>query len=105
MKKVGLVLMMILSTAVFSFAQDATKNINKTQAKQKIRIEEGKKSGEINEKEEKRLEKEQKEIKKNKKMAKADGVVTKEERKQIKKEQKKASHHIRHSKHDEDHKE
>ena len=102
MKKELMVFLVLLGTSVFSFAQDGTKVINKTQKQQQNRIGEGAKSGELNAKEIKRLEKEQKEIRQDKKMAKSDGVVTKAERKHIKNEQRKASKHIRKSKHDEE---
>ena len=56
MKKELMVFLVLLGTSVFSFAQDGTKVINKTQKQQQNRIGEGAKSGELNAKEIKRLD-------------------------------------------------
>jgi hypothetical protein len=65
----------------------------------KIKINQGVKSGELTKKETVRLARQQKDISQDVKSAKADGVVTREERKNIKKEKRKADRTIYRKKH------
>jgi hypothetical protein len=94
-----------LAFAILSFAlpsasaQDKTPVINKRQVRQKERIKEGVKSGQLTKGEAKYLKQEQKEIRASKRAAKADGRVSNGERKMIKAEQNKASSDIYNLKH------
>jgi hypothetical protein len=92
--------------SMFSFAQAAgaesaaTPGIDKRQANQEKRIDQGVASGELTKREARRLEKQQAHINKAEGRAKADGVVTKAERARLHHEQDKASGNILRQKHD-----
>lgn len=81
-------------------APAATPRIDQRQANQEQRIDQGIASGELNERETRRLEKEQVVINKAEDKAKADGTVTKKERVRLHKMQNHASRDIRRQKHD-----
>lgn len=70
-----------------------------THRKDKAKIKQGVRSGELTKQETVALAHQQKEIRHDIKDAKADGVVTKEERKDIKKEKKQADRNIYRKKH------
>ena len=102
----------IIAAAVFSafvlpglvFAQSSgtvsTPRIDKRQAEQSDRIQQGLHSGALNEKEAARLEKGQARVQKMENKAVADGVVTKKEQARIEKAQNAESRHIAKQTHD-----
>ena len=83
-----------------AFAQTATPNIDKRQANQEKRIEQGVKSGELTPKETARLEKREAKLQADKEKAQADGVVTKKERAKLQHEANRDSKAIYRQKHD-----
>ena len=92
-----------LALGAFAFsavAQTATPNIDKRQAEQQKRIDQGVKSGQLTDKEAVRLNKGQAKVQKMEDKAKADGVVTAKERQRIEREQNKKSRNIAREKHD-----
>ena len=78
----------------------ATPRIDKREANQQKRIEQGVASGQLTPREAKRMEARQAHIQTAEANAKADGKVTKEERAQLTHMQDKASKKIHHQKHD-----
>ena len=92
----------IASISAFAQATSApqTPRVDKREARQDTRIQNGVASGQLNAKETYRLEKEQAAINKAEANAKADGKVTKHERRRLAKMQNKASKDIHHQKHD-----
>ena len=78
----------------------ATPRIDKRQANQEKRIQQGVQSGQLTGKEAARLEKGQARIERKEQRAKADGVVTKKERAQIQHQQNVQSRKIAREKHD-----
>lgn len=78
----------------------ATPGIDKRQANQEKRIEQGVKSGELNKREAARLEKREAKLQANKEKAQADGKVTKQERRQLHREANRDSKAIYRQKHD-----
>ena len=78
----------------------ATPGIDKRQANQEKRIQQGVKSGELNKKEAARLEKREAKLQSDKEKAQADGKVTKKERKQLNHEANRDSKAIYRQKHD-----
>ncbi len=83
-----------------AFAQTATPGIDKRQANQERRIEQGVKSGELTKKEAARLEKREGKLQADKEKAAADGKVTKQERRQLNREASRDSKAIYRQKHD-----
>ena len=81
-------------------AAPATPGIDKRQAEQQKRIDQGVKSGELTGREAARLEKSQAKVQRMEDKAKADGLVTAKERKRIGHEQNKQSKRIAREKHD-----
>ena len=98
--------LLIGALALPAFAQTtardpaATPGIDKRQANQQRRIEEGVKSGQLTPREAARLEKGQARIQRMEDRAKADGVVTKQERARIEHAQNVESRKIAREKHD-----
>ncbi len=86
-------------------AQTATPRATKRQVNQQVRIKEGKKSGELTEKEAAGLKAQQRHIRRTKRRAKADGVVTGKEKAKIQRKQNRANRSIRRQKNDKDKKE
>lgn len=78
----------------------ATPNIDKRQANQEKRIEQGVASGQLTSREQQRLEGREAAIAKAEDKAKADGVVTGKERARLHKMENHAGKSIRHQKHD-----
>ena len=78
----------------------ATPGIDKRQANQEKRIEQGVKSGELTKKEAARLEKREAKLQADKEKAAADGKVTKKERRQLQHEANRDSKAIYRQKHD-----
>jgi hypothetical protein len=84
-----------------AYAQtDSTPRIDKRQANQERRIEQGQKSGALNQKEAARLEKGQARVQKMENKAAADGKLTAKERSRIEQAQDKQSQKIYREKHD-----
>ena len=84
-----------------AFAQgSSTPNIDKRQARQEARIEQGKASGELNAKEAARLDAGQAKVAAKEAKAKSDGVVTKKERAKLQHAENKQSRKIKRQKHD-----
>ena len=96
----GIAAVITLVFAGSAFAQTATPNIDKRQANQEKRIEQGVKSGELTTKEANRLEKREAKLQSDKEKAKADGVVTKQERAKLQHEANRDSKAIYRQKHD-----
>ncbi len=86
---------------VFAFAQsNETPKLDKRQANQAARIEQGKASGQLTDKEAAKLEKGQAKVSAKEAKAKADGVVTKKERAKLKHAENKQSRKIAKQKND-----
>ncbi len=93
----------VLSATMISpaFAQGTnTPNIDKRQANQAARIEQGKASGELTAREAARLEAGQNRVAAQEAKAKSDGVVTRKERAKLERAENKQSRKIKHQKHD-----
>jgi hypothetical protein len=92
----------LVSAGAFAQAAPAasTPRVDKREAMQDTRIQNGVASGQLNAKETYKLEKEQAAINKAETHAKADGKVTKAERHRLHKMQNRASHDIHAQKHD-----
>jgi hypothetical protein len=96
------VIVAALSAPVFAQSTDtkSTPRIDKRQAEQEKRIQQGEKSGQLNRKEAARLEKGQAHVQKMENKAVADGKVTKKERARIEHAQDVQSKKIYREKHD-----
>lgn len=81
-------------------ASGATPGVDQRQARQAQRIEQGKASGELNQREAHRLERQQKGVARAEARAKADGTVTAQERKRLHRMQDGTSQRIHRQKHD-----
>ena len=92
----------LISAAVIApaAAQTATPGVDKRQANQEARIQQGVQSGQLTAKEAAKLEKGQAKVQAKEDKAKADGVVTAKERAKLAKAQKKQSKKIYKEKHD-----
>jgi hypothetical protein len=99
-KAQGAALVMTLVFAGSAFAQTATPNLDKRQANQEKRIQQGVKSGELTKRESARLEKREAKLEANKQKAKADGVVTQQERANLQREANRDSKAIYRQKHE-----
>ncbi len=102
-RKSSLLIAVLTAFALPVLAQTNTPNIDKRQANQQQRIEQGIKSGELTGKEAARLEKGQEHVQKLEDKAKADGVVTKKERARLVKAENVQSRRIAREKHDRQH--
>ncbi len=96
----ALVAAVALTFTGLAFAQTATPNIDKRQANQERRIEQGEKSGQLTTKEATRLEKREGKLEADKEKAAADGKVTKKERAKLQREANRDSKAIYRQKHD-----
>lgn len=100
---------LLLSAAGAAFAQTppapaaSTPGVDARQHQQHQRIRQGVASGELTPAEAQRLRAEQRAIRRAEHQAKADGVVTPGERRHLQNMQDRAGHHIRHQKHDGQH--
>lgn len=99
MKKIFVVtyLFMLFSAAVF--AQDRTPRADVRQGAQRARIHEGRKDGDVTNREAAALNAQQRHIRRSERRAKADGDVTPSERRRLEKKQDRASRNIRRAKH------
>ncbi|HEY5293560.1 MAG TPA: hypothetical protein VIJ43_14730 [Burkholderiales bacterium] len=107
--KTSIAALVIAALPALAFAQatpatPATPGIDKREANQERRIQQGVNSGQLNGREAARLEKGQAKVQRMETRAKADGVVTAKERRQITRAQNKQSKRIAHEKHDAQHK-
>ncbi len=102
MKSVKIVTAAVIAASAFPvFAQTtSTPRIDQRQANQQQRIDQGVKSGQLNQKEAARLEKGQARVQKMEDKAVADGKVTAKERRRIEAAQDKQSRRIAREKHD-----
>ncbi|HXD43368.1 MAG TPA: hypothetical protein VN649_22575 [Ramlibacter sp.] len=106
MKKQSLIIAFALVAAGAAFAQSvpadptATPRIDRREARQQKRIDQGVASGQLTPRETARLEAQQGRIKAAEVQAKSDGVVTAKERANLTRRQNKASRDIRRNKHD-----
>lgn len=92
---------LVLAFAAPAFAQgDATPGLDKREARMERRIEQGKASGALNEKEAARLERRKAKLERAEDRAKADGKVTKQERARLNRKADRLSDEIAHEKHD-----
>lgn len=92
---------LMLSLAVPAFAQGpATPGLDKREARMEKRIEQGKASGALNEKEAARMEKRMDKLEQAEERAKADGKVTAKERKRLDRKADRLSKDIYREKHD-----
>ena len=94
-----LAVLLVGAFSVSAFAQTATPNIDKREARQQKRIANGVASGELTAKETANLERREAKIDAHEQAAKADGVVTKAERAKLQMEQNRASAKIYNKKH------
>jgi hypothetical protein len=92
--------MMFLAHAVHAEDPTATPGVDKRQANQERRIQQGVNSGALNEREAARLQRGEKRIERMEERAKADGKVTPEERKRLQRAENIQSRKIYREKHD-----
>ena len=85
---------------VFAERKKRSPGVNRREHRQKNRIKEGVKSGELSKDEAQTLRQEQKAIRQEEREMKSDGTFTKEERKELHKELNEASQNIYEEKHD-----
>jgi CRISPR/Cas system-associated endoribonuclease Cas2 len=106
-KKHSLVLAFLLAACGAAFAQapagDSTPRVDKREARQQARIQQGVHSGQLTPHEANRLEREQGHIAAAETRAKSDGKVTPRERARLTRMQNRASRDIRRQKHDAQH--
>ena len=95
-----LVTALALTMAGLAMAQIATPNLDKREANQQQRIEQGVASGQLNAKETNRLQKREAKLATNEAAAKANGTVTPAERRKLQREARHNSKAIRAQKHD-----
>ncbi len=91
----------ILIASASAFAQNATTpTTDARELSQRARIHEGRKSGELTNREARRLNRQQRHIRRTERRAKADGTVTSQEQNKLNREQNRANRKIRRQKHD-----
>jgi len=102
MKKRHLIVLVSLAMAGAAFAQadPATPRVDRREARQQQRIDQGVASGKLTPREAARMQAQQGRIEAAEARAKSDGVVTARERAGLAKRQNKASRNIRRNKHD-----
>ena len=92
---------LIVAFAAPVFADPRSPGVDRREHRQKERIKQGVKSGELTREEAKGLMQEQREIRAQEREMKSDGTFTKEERKELQQDLNEASQNIREQKHDE----
>lgn len=97
---IAVALAVTFAAPVFAGPKD-TPGVDRREHRQKQRIREGVRSGELTKEEARGLRQEQREIRAKERAMKSDGVVTKEERKELHQDLNEASKHIAEEKHDE----
>lgn len=93
-----MILALLMTLGVVVRAQDATPRANTREHAQRARIHEGRKDGELTNREAAALNSEQRRVKKSERRAKSDGVVSPGEKIRLEKKQDRASRHIRRAK-------
>ncbi len=101
MKKIVVVTYLLMLFSVVGFAQDRTQRADARQGAQRARIHEGRRDGEVTQREASALNSQQRHIRRSERRAKADGDVTRSERRRLEKKQDRASRNIRRAKHNE----
>ena len=91
---------LIVAFAAPVFADQKSRGVDRREHRQKQRIKQGVKSGELTREEARGLRQEQREIRAKEREMKSDGVVTREERKELHQDLNEASKHIAEEKHD-----
>jgi hypothetical protein len=97
MKKIVLASLFSL-IGIVAYAQDTTPRTDVRQKTERARIHQGRKSGEITNREAVTLNKQQRHIRRSERRAKADGEVTGAEKRKLERRQDRASRHIRRAK-------
>jgi len=100
MKVKALIVSLTLAIGGAAFAQTATPNLDKREAKQQARIDQGVASGQLTPKEAAHLQKREAKLAANEQAAKADGVVTRKERRRLQRQANRDSAAIYRQKHD-----
>jgi uncharacterized membrane protein YebE (DUF533 family) len=100
MKIKTLVGALAMTLAGLAMAQPSTPNLDKREAQQQQRIDQGVASGQLNAKETNRLDKREAKLAANEAAAKSDGKVTRAERRKLQREAHRDSRAIHHQKHD-----
>jgi Skp family chaperone for outer membrane proteins len=100
MKMKALVAALALSVVGLAMAQPATPNLDKREAHQQQRINQGVASGQLNAKEANRLQQRESKLAADEAAAKADGKVTRAERRRLQREADRDSRAIHKQKHD-----
>jgi hypothetical protein len=98
MKAIVISAFLTLVLTVSAIAQERTPRVNARQKAQRVRIAEGRQSGEVTKGEAAVLNKQQRHIRRSERRAKADGNVTAAERKRLDRKQDRASRTIRRTK-------
>jgi hypothetical protein len=101
MKKVIIIFSMGMLFSLASFAQERTPKVNERQQNQQGRIQHGRNSGDLTQREATLLRREQKRIRMSERRVKADGDVTATERRRLDRQQDRASRHIKRAKNNE----
>lgn len=101
MKKGVFLFLLIMLMAFAGFSQDAATRTDKRQVAQRARIHEGRRDGEVTNREAAALNVEQRHIRRSERRAKADGEVTAEEQRRLNRKQNRSSRHVRRAKHNE----
>ncbi|CAN5336710.1 hypothetical protein BH09BAC3_BH09BAC3_37770 [soil metagenome] len=97
--RITLVFLFVL-TGMAAYAQDATPKTDVRQASERARIHQGRKSGELTNKEAAGLNAQQRSIRRTERRTKSDGTVTTAEQRRLNKKQNRASRSIRRQKND-----
>lgn len=100
MKAKTLIVSLALAVGGAALAQTATPNLDKREAKQQARIDQGVASGQLTPKEAARLQKREANLAASEQAAKADGVVTRKERRRLQRQADRDSAAIYRQKHD-----
>ena len=98
MKKTMMIFALFITITVTTQAQDATPRVDSREHAQRSRIREGRKDGELTNREASALNSEQRSVRRLERRVKADGEVTTKEKVRIEKKQDRASRHIRRAK-------
>lgn len=98
--RTSLLALLAVTFVSVSTAQDKTRSLDRREKRQEKRIEQGVKSGELTDREAKRLEMREQKLKADEARAKSDGIVTPKERARLQHEANKTSRRIYKQKHD-----
>jgi len=98
MKKTVIIFTLVLTLALTAQAQRATSRVDNRERTQSARIHEGRKDGELTNREAAALNLEQRSVRRVERRANADGEVTRMEKMRMEKKQDRSSRHIRRAK-------